>query len=271
MLANDKDNEELQRYLDEKSYETASLGETSADELALRSASDLSDTEIDIYKTDEISANYQRAQRLSNAIKDYETELVQDHLSLDIYRVKGKSRNKISFNDLTLQENLNYIKYTLKDSQEAFDLFKVTKDTFNLQTAEIPAALVQKIANKTKDLDRKSTVRDKIIRRAEYKQMLKAIKAKMEELDNRQLVDTLFSLGKLHKDRIPVEVAEESRLFPFFYYLVGDFLEQAGNRVHELDPLEIAYLLKGLTNLHDTVKSDETVEKKELEFRKQLL
>ena len=61
MLADDKENEELQRYLDEKSYETASLGETSADELALRSASDLSDSEIDIYKTDEISANYQKA------------------------------------------------------------------------------------------------------------------------------------------------------------------------------------------------------------------
>ena len=61
MLTDDKENEELQRYLDEKSYETASLGETSADELALRSASDLSDSEIDIYKTDEISANYQKA------------------------------------------------------------------------------------------------------------------------------------------------------------------------------------------------------------------
>lgn len=58
MLAEDKDNEELQRYLTEKSYDTASLGETSADELALKSASDISDSEIDIYKSDEISANY---------------------------------------------------------------------------------------------------------------------------------------------------------------------------------------------------------------------
>jgi len=58
MLTADKDNEELQRYLTEKSYDTASLGETSADELALKSASDISDSEIDIYKSDEISANY---------------------------------------------------------------------------------------------------------------------------------------------------------------------------------------------------------------------
>lgn len=58
MLTDDKENEELQRYLEERSYETASLGETSADELALRSASDMSDNEIDIYKSDEISTSY---------------------------------------------------------------------------------------------------------------------------------------------------------------------------------------------------------------------
>ena len=62
--------------MEERSYETASLGETSADELVLKSSSDFSDTEIDIYKTDEIAANYQRAQKLSNAVKDYESELV---------------------------------------------------------------------------------------------------------------------------------------------------------------------------------------------------
>ena len=76
MLADDKENEELQRYLEERSYETASLGETSADELALRSASDMSDSEIDIYKTDEISTSYQKAQKLSSVIQDYENELV---------------------------------------------------------------------------------------------------------------------------------------------------------------------------------------------------
>ena len=61
MLADEKENDELQRYIDEKNYETASLGETSADELALRSASDLSDNEMDIYKTDDITSNYERA------------------------------------------------------------------------------------------------------------------------------------------------------------------------------------------------------------------
>lgn len=233
MLVDTAQNEELERYIDERQYETASLGETSADELALReqTASDLSDTEIDIYRTDEISSSYQKAQKLSNAIKDYETELVHEHLKLDIYRAKGKSRSKISFNDLTLQENLNYIKYTLKDSNEAFDLFKVTKDTFTAKSPEIPAALVQKLANKTKDLDRKIEIRDKIVRRPEYKQMLKSIKQGLPSLDNRQLVDTLFSLGKLHKMPIEAEVAEQSRLFPFLNHLVNDFLAEAQARL----------------------------------------
>ena len=31
-------------------------------------------------------------------------------------------------------------------------MFKVTKDTIGKHTAEIPAALVQKIANRTKDI-----------------------------------------------------------------------------------------------------------------------
>lgn len=61
MLADTSENDELSRYMDERSYETASLGETSADELALKSASDFSDSEIDIYKSDEISAGYQKA------------------------------------------------------------------------------------------------------------------------------------------------------------------------------------------------------------------
>ena len=168
MLADTSENEELQRYLDERSYETASLGETSADELALKSASDLSDTEVDIYKSDEISAGYQKAQKLSSAVKDYEAELVKEHLNLDIYRAKGKSRSTISFKDLTLHENLNYIKFTLKDSKEAFNMFNITKDAFE-GSAEIPAALVQKLANKTLNLDRKVEIRDKIIRRPEYK------------------------------------------------------------------------------------------------------
>jgi len=69
-------------------------------------------------------------------------EILQEHLNLDIYRAKGKSRAKISFNDLSMQENLNYIKYTLKDSKEAFNMFLITKERFAGYSADIPAALI---------------------------------------------------------------------------------------------------------------------------------
>lgn len=66
---------------------------------------------------------------------------------LDIYRAKGKSRKQVSFNDLSLHENLNYIKYNLKNSDEAFEMFRITKENF--ETPEIAAAIVQKLANRS--------------------------------------------------------------------------------------------------------------------------
>ena len=93
--------------------------------------------------------------------------------------------------------------------------------------------------------------------------MLKEIKKHLRELDNRQFVDTLFSIGKLHREKLLPEVAEEARLFPFFYHLINDFLDEATTRVTALDPQEMAYMLKGLTNLNDIVKSSEMLEKQE--------
>lgn len=61
--------------------------------------------------------------------------------------------------------------------------------------------------------------------------MLKAIKKDMAELDNRFLVDTVFSIGKLHKAPIPAEVAAESKLFPFVYHLIDEMLDQSILRV----------------------------------------
>jgi hypothetical protein len=50
---------------------------------------------------------------LAADIESYETEVVKYGNMLDLYKRKDKSKNKISFNDLTLHENLNYVKYTL--------------------------------------------------------------------------------------------------------------------------------------------------------------
>lgn len=50
---------------------------------------------------------------MANEIQSYEEKVMEQHYKLDIYRAKDKSRNKISFKDLTLSENLNYVKYNL--------------------------------------------------------------------------------------------------------------------------------------------------------------
>jgi len=53
-------------------------------------------------------------------IEKYEKQVIEQYHKLDVYRAKGKEKNKISFNDLSLQENLNYIKFNLKNTEEAF-------------------------------------------------------------------------------------------------------------------------------------------------------
>lgn len=81
---------------------------------------------------------------LAAAVADYEQVVVQDHLALDLYRSKGKSYTQISFNDLTVHEQLNYVKYNLKNTKEALLMFDiVTHD----EQASVACALVQKIAN----------------------------------------------------------------------------------------------------------------------------
>ena len=77
-----------------------------------------------------MSQNIDRAKQAAENIEKYENQLVNDYMSKDLYLTKNKSRTKISFNDLTLDENLNYIKYSLKSSDDAFKLFDITKQKF---------------------------------------------------------------------------------------------------------------------------------------------
>jgi len=65
LLENKKENEELQRYLAERSYESASLGETSADELAIVNNS-LSNGELEVYRDSAISHKYEEAKAISS-------------------------------------------------------------------------------------------------------------------------------------------------------------------------------------------------------------
>ena len=53
------------------------------------------------------------ARNKARDIEEYETRIVEKYRDLDIYQKKKKNYKQISFNDLTLNENLNYVKYSL--------------------------------------------------------------------------------------------------------------------------------------------------------------
>lgn len=103
---------------------------------------------MDVFRQSSLADKYQKEKEVSAHIENYEQKIVDEYKQLDLYRAKGKTKAKISFKDLTLQENLNYIKFNLKNTNEAFDMFDILKDKF-ASHPEIPASIVQKIANRS--------------------------------------------------------------------------------------------------------------------------
>lgn len=69
LLTPRSNNPELQKYLEDKAtnYDTASLGETSADELALKTstAEEDSDKRVDIYRESRLANQYEKIQQLA--------------------------------------------------------------------------------------------------------------------------------------------------------------------------------------------------------------
>lgn len=62
--------------------------------------------------------------------------------------------------------------------------------------------------------------------------MLRAISANIDMLDNKQLVDTLFSVGKLHKELTLDQIAKEAPLFINFYNrFLASMLKEAKSRL----------------------------------------
>ena len=91
---------------------------------------------------------------------------------------------------------MNYIKYNLKDSNDAFELFGIIQDKFK-NSPDIAASIIQKLA--VRSTLKAKDINSKLVARYEYKNMLKAIQTNLDLLDNKQAVDTLYSIGKLHK------------------------------------------------------------------------
>jgi len=157
---------------------------------------------------------------------------------LDIYKAKGHVSN-LSFRDLTVNENLNYIKHSLKNSTEAFALFKITSE--QSVAPEIPAAILQKIALRSDIFDKEKVAG--IVRKKEYKQIIRAVRENLERLDNKQVVDTLFALSIMHKKAAGVPYSK------FLTHTWNDFYKSITPSIPSLSPTEIAYLCKALVNI----------------------
>jgi predicted NAD-dependent protein-ADP-ribosyltransferase YbiA (DUF1768 family) len=99
-------------------------------------------------------------------------------------------------------------------------MFEITKSKFDVP--DIAASLVQKMATKLNINFRNQAAIKKFTDRLEYKQMLLQIRKGLKELNDRQLVDTFFAIGKLHKGYEVNEVGK--MLMPLMSYLIGDFL-----------------------------------------------
>ncbi|CDW74365.1 UNKNOWN [Stylonychia lemnae] len=265
MLTPRSNNPDLQKYLEDKAaYETASLGETSADELTIKSAQseEDSDKRIDIIRENSLANEFDHIKNVANQVEQYEQKVVDEYKHIDVYRAKGKSYNKINFNDLTVHENLNYIKFNLKTSTEAFQLFEQIKEKYG-NHPEIPAAIVQKLANKSNI--KRQQINKKLLSKWEYKSILRSISQNIELLDNKQLVDTIFSIGKLHKRQTLKEIETDvPQFYQFFNYFVRDMLKEAKDRINELQTVQVAYLAKGVENMRKILNDNNKILEKEL-------
>ena len=74
----------------------------------------------------------------------------------------------------------------------------------------------------------------------EYKSMLKLMNRKASQLDDKNLVDNIYALGKIHKsNRKPLNLP----------MMLQDYLEEVANRCQYLNHNHIAFLSKGLRSL----------------------
>ena len=145
-------------------------------------------------------------------------------------------------------------------------MFDIVKEKFESspEMGEIAAAIVQKLAMRSNITAR--TFDEKLFARNEYKAMLREIKKQMPTLGNKELVDTVFSIGKLHKGQPQTHLNKygDGKFFQHFFRemmqeLLGienehqieikEGMKFEAARIDELSAIQLAYLSKGLSHL----------------------
>ena len=78
----------------------------------------------------------------------------------------------------------------------------------------------------------------KLLNKYEYKNLLRHISKNLGMLDNKQSVDTIFSLGKLHKGMTLKEVETGAPgFYKFFNFFIRDLFKDVKERINELSPI----------------------------------
>ena len=77
---------------------------------------------------------------LTIAVEDYEEEALEKFHSRDVYRTYSKDGRRATFGDLPLELNLSYVKYDLKNFNEALLMFE---ESSKVHTGpEVPGMLI---------------------------------------------------------------------------------------------------------------------------------
>lgn len=178
---------------------------------------------------------------LKSKINNYETELYNDYRNLDLYNKYHKGI--INFSELSLEENLNYVKFNLKNTE---DLFKMYLEVKSIDNSLIFGSMIQKLAVSLKtDKDIQKTLNI-----YEYKDLLRDFKKNFRSLDNKNFVDSIYAIGKIHKNKR--EFSQK-----FFQHLLDEMLQEAAERTQTFKIEEIAFLCEGINFLNINDNSDD--------------
>jgi hypothetical protein len=250
VLSGKKNNEELLKYLELiNSNPSGNLIKTLTDgnESSLITNNDNKDNNtaliegieaenINKKKVNKVDNYFREHCELTSKINQYELSVYEEFKKLDIYNKYNKGI--IKFSDLTLEENLNYIKFNINSGR---DLFKVYAEVKNLSPI-ITCALVQKISigyKEEKDIF-------ELFAKPEYRDMLTIIKKNLKIIDNKNLADSLYAVSKIHKGL-------RSFSNKFFQHFLNETFMELNSRLKEdstsLNFLEISFLLEGLSML----------------------
>ena len=97
----------------------------------------------------------------------------------------------------------------------------------------------------------------------------------MQTLDTKYVVDSFYSIGKIHTHQTIKELEKLGRdrdikvnpnigiMVPFMHYLINDMLRELKVRLPEMSPIQIAYICKGITNLKKLLNQNNMKEEKE--------